>query len=204
MGHIRAFLALSFPPEVREHLNLLQQRLRPFLPPVSWVRSENIHVTLKFFGSITPALVEQLFEALRDIASQLSPFSLNIQGIGVFPHSRSPRVLWAGLTGSADRLIDLHEHIQITLEPLGFPVDEKPFHPHVTLARIKSDWGKVGKALTAGGFLESGEVVSSLVVDRMVLYRSELSSSGPRYEALWSISFGWSPEVSSQPKRLKL
>ena len=61
--------------------------------------------------------------------------------------------------------------------------------PHVTLARIKSDWGKVGKALTAGGYLDSREVVSALVVDEVVLYRSELSSAGPRYEVLWSLPF---------------
>lgn len=195
MGHIRAFLALPLPPEVREYLNILQQGLRPFLPPVSWIRPENIHVTVKFFGSIPPSLVDQLFEALRDLGSQVSPFLLNIQGLGVFPHSRSPRVLWAGLTGAVDRLINLHEHLQITLEPLGFPIEEKPFHPHVTLARIKSDWAKVGAALTTGGLLKSEEVVGSFVVDRMVLYRSETFSSGPRYETLWSISFGGSPEV---------
>ncbi|MDR4492984.1 MAG: RNA 2',3'-cyclic phosphodiesterase [Nitrospirales bacterium] len=195
MGHIRAFLALSLPPRVREDLNTLQQKIRPVLPPVNWVRPENVHVTLKFFGSITSDMVDQLFEALRGMSSLVSPFSLNIQGIGVFPHTRSPRVLWAGLTGSVDRLLELQERIQMVLEPLGFPVEEKSFHPHVTLARIKSDGGKVGRALTAGGVLESQEVVSVLMVDRMVLYRSEISSTGPRYKVLWSHPFVCSSEA---------
>lgn len=194
MGHMRAFLALSLPPEVCEDLRTVQQGLRLQLPQVSWVRPENIHVTVKFFGSIMPAVVDQLFEALRDLGSQVSPFSLNIQGVGVFPHSRSPRVLWAGLTGSVDRLIDLNEQVQLLLKPLGFPLEEKVFHPHVTLARIKSDWLKVGTALTAGDILESEKIVSSFRVDRMVLFRSELSSTGPRYEALWTIPFGCSFE----------
>lgn len=194
MGPVRAFLALSLPPDVREDLNIFQQGLRLQLPQVSWVRPENIHVTVKFFGPIMPAVVDQLFEALRDLGSQVSPFSLKIQGVGVFPHLRSPRVLWAGLTGSVDRLIALHGQIQLLLEPLGFPVEEKAFHPHVTLARIKSDWPKAGTALTTGGVLESEKVVSSFRVDRIELFRSELSSTGPRYDALWTIPFGCSSE----------
>lgn len=195
MGHIRAFLALSLSPEVRGHLQTLQLKLRSFLPPVNWVRPENIHVTVKFLGTIPAPMVDQLFEALRGLGAQVSPFPLNIQGIGVFPDTRRPRILWAGLTGSVDKLIELHEHIQIVLEPLGFPIEEQSFHPHVTLARIKSDWGKVGKALTAGAYLEYREIVSALVVDQLVLYRSELSSTGPRYEVLWSLPFTCSPKA---------
>mgnify|MGYP002624202542 CR=1 FL=1 len=189
MDHIRAFLALSLSPETRDHIHNLQQKLRPSLPPLNWVRPEHIHVTVRFLGTIPAQMVDQLFDALRGLCARIPPFMLNIQGIGVFPHTRSPKVLWAGLTGSVDRLIGLQEHVQIVLEPLGFPIEDKSFHPHVTLARIKSDWGKVGKALTAGGYLESRDVVSAMAVDHMVLYRSELSSSGPCYTVLWRLPF---------------
>lgn len=196
MSDIRAFLAIRFPPEVQQSLAKLQEGLRPLLPQLNWVRQENIHVTLKFFGYIPLAMVDQLHEALREVGPQITSFSLNIQGIGVFPHLRSPRVLWAGLTGSVDRLIDLHDQIQLLLEPFGFPIEEKPFHPHVTLARIKSHWREVGTALKAGGYLDSRAVVSKLSIDRLVLYRSELSSSGPCYEALWNVPLSRPPERS--------
>ena len=191
MSEVRAFLALRMPPEVQEHLSHLQQKLRPLLPPMSWVRPENIHVTLKFFGNILPAMVDALHEALRGIGPQTRPFSLKVQGMGVFPHLRAPRVFWIGLMAGAEgRLIELHDQMQILLEPLGFPIEEKPFHPHVTLARIKSDWDKVGTALKESGCLDSREVVSEWLVDRVVLYRSELSSSGSRYEPLWHVPLG--------------
>ena len=195
MGHIRAFLALSLSPQVRVHLHNLQQKLRSSLPPVNWVRPESIHVTVKFLGTIPAQMADQLLEALRGLSTEVSPFSLNIQGIGVFPDMRSPRVLWAGLTGPVDKLIELHKHIQLVLEPLGFPIEEKAFHPHVTLARIKWNWGRVGKALAAGGYLESREVVSTMVVNQVVLYRSELSSAGSRYEVLGRLPFIGSPEA---------
>ena len=194
MNEIRAFLALQLPGDIQGQLSQIQQMLRHQLPPVSWVRPGNIHVTLKFFGNILPALVDSLYEALGDIGSQTIPFWLNVQGIGVFPHLRAPRVIWAGLTGPVHKVIQLHDQIQILLEPLGFPLEEKPFHPHVTLARIKSDGKNVGKVLNERGCLDVENVVGEWLVDSMVLYRSELSSSGARYEALWRVPFKGRPE----------
>ena len=187
MSEIRAFLAIRVPAEVQASLANLQEKLRSHLPALNWVRPEHIHVTLKFFGSIPSARVDQIHEVIRDGGIQIAPFRLNVESIGVFPHLRSPKVLWAGLTGEVNKLLGLHDQVLVLLEPLGFPIEEKPFYPHVTLARIKSNWSKVGTALKDTGFLDAQEIVSDWVVDRVVLYKSELTPSGAHYTSLWSV-----------------
>ena len=99
MADIRAFLAMKPPSDVQASLANLQQSLRPFLPLVNWVPPENIHVTLKFLGNIPSEMVFQLHDLLKEVGPQRSVFMLAIQGLGVFPDLRSPKVLWAGLAG---------------------------------------------------------------------------------------------------------
>ena len=187
MADIRAFLAMKPPSDVQASLANLQQSLRPFLPLVNWVPPENIHVTLKFLGNIPSEMVFQLHDLLKEVGPQRSVFMLAIQGLGVFPDLRSPKVLWAGLAGSVERLIELHDQLHLLIEPLGFPLEDKAFHPHVTLARIKSHWREVGAALRERASIQSQEVVSEWLIDSFVLYRSELSSSGVHYDPLWTV-----------------
>jgi RNA 2',3'-cyclic 3'-phosphodiesterase len=189
MPGIRAFLALDLPEELREQLAGLQRKLSSNLPPVHWVRPELMHVTLKFFGQIDASMPDRLFGVLKEIGPLHSPMTFTVQGLGVFPHPANPRVLWVGLTGSLEALHDLVDHIGILIDPLGFPPDSSPFRPHLTLARIKSGGRAVGAGLLRGRYLQTPEPIGSFPVDRMVLYKSELLPSGPRYQALWEIPF---------------
>ncbi len=193
MPGIRAFLALDLPEELREQLAVLQQQLSANLPPVHWVRPDLMHLTLKFFGQIDHSMPERLLEVLKAIGSLHSPMTFTVQGLGVFPHPSNPRVLWAGLTGPLDMLHGLIDHIAILIDPLGFPPDSSPFRPHLTLARIKSGGRAVGAELLRGRYLQTAEPLGSFRVDRMVLYQSELLSSGPHYQALWEIPFVGGP-----------
>jgi RNA 2',3'-cyclic 3'-phosphodiesterase len=198
MPGMRAFLALDLPEEVREQLAGLQRTLSSTLPPVHWVRPDLMHVTLKFFGQMDPAMPDRLLEALQEIGSLHGPMTFTVQGLGVFPHPANPRVLWAGLTGPLEALHELIDHIGILIDPLGFPPDSSPFRPHLTLARIKSGGRAVGAELQRGRYLQTREPIGSFRVDRMVLYQSELWPSGPCYQALWEIPFLGAAE---DPKR---
>ena len=187
---IRVFLAIDLTPELRHQIARVQQELGLSLPGIRWVRPELIHLTLKFFGNVEPSEVDRLFQALQEIGPLQHVLNVAAEGIGVFPHLRTPRILWVGISDSGNALHDLQGHIQALVEPLGFPPEEKPYHPHLTIARIKSDWGRVGRSLSQKSLLDSSRRIGSLDADRMILFRSDLSPSGPDYQPLWEIPFG--------------
>ncbi len=167
----------------------LQHQLRNFLPNVNWVRPESIHLTLKFLGNVDAGMVEQVLTALETIRQSQPPFTLEIQGLGVFPHLRRPRILWIGCTGDIPALVNLVSEIEGVLNLLGFPREEKPYYPHLTLARIKHDNSQVGGVLTHSGLLEQSQNFGTLCVDRVTFFRSDVSQFGAVYRALGTVAF---------------
>ena len=151
---LRVFLAVELSSDLSQKVAELQQQLRATLPTVNWVRPGAIHLTLKFLGYVAPAMVEQLLTAIEPIRKSQTSIMLEIQDLGVFPHIRCPRILWIGCTGDLPSLLNLVSQIEGAMEPLGFPLEEKAYHPHLTLARIKHDNSKVGSVLAHLGLLE--------------------------------------------------
>ncbi len=193
---IRVFLAVELSSDVREKLFSLQQQLKTTLPPINWVRPESIHLTLKFLGYVDSSLVSQLLSVLEPIGEKHPPFSVDVQGLGVFPQVKHPRIFWVGLTGHTQALQDLVFEIDVVLESLGFPPEEKNYHPHLTLARIKRENAEVGSALIQTRALESDQHLGTLIVDRFTLFQSDLDSSGARYTSLWTVPFSEIPSGS--------
>ena len=193
---IRVFLAIELSSGIRENLFSLQQQLKTTLPPINWVRPESIHLTLRFLGYVDPSLVSQLLSALEPIGKKQDPFSIEVQGLGVFPQVKHPRIFWVGFTGNTQALQELVLEIEAALEPLGFPPEEKAYHPHLTLARIKRENAKVGSALIQTRALESDQHLGALIVDRFTLFQSDLDSSGARYTPLWTVQFSEKPPGS--------
>ena len=186
---IRVFLAVELSSNIQEKLFALQQQLKEILPPINWVRPESIHLTLKFLGYVEPSVVSQLLSALEPIGEKHEPFSVDVQGLGVFPQVKHPRIFWVGLTGNTQALHDLEFEIEAALEPLGFPPEEKTYHPHLTLARIKRENAKIGSALMESGVLESDQYLGTLTIDRFTLFQSDLDSSGATYTPLGTVVF---------------
>lgn len=180
---IRAFLALDHPEEIRRGLVRVQEKLRRSLyGEIRWVRPEGIHLTLKFLGDVPESGIAAIAAAVSGAAAGVAPFSLAVGGPGVFPDPRRPRVLWLGLTGETERLARFQRGIDRALESLGFAAEERPFQPHLTLARIKSAQGLSGlqalldkrESLALGGYRAAG----------LSLYRSELTPHGAIYTPL--------------------
>lgn len=186
---IRAFLAIDLSVVIRQALAQLQTELRGKLPKVTWVRPESIHLTLKFLGYIEVSMVDQLRDALEPLGKGQSSFTINVQGLGVFPSVQKPRILWVGIIGEIQLLLNLLLQIEVALEPLGFVPEERPYHPHLTLARIKHESTKVGSALNQAGVLEENQYLGQLEIDRLTLFQSDLDSSGARYTSLWTVPF---------------
>jgi len=184
---LRVFLAVELSRNLCEKVAELQQELRVTLPTINWVRPESIHLTLKFLGYVAPAMVEQLLTAIEPIRKSQTSIMLEIQDLGVFPHIRCPRILWIGCTGDLPSLLNLVSQIEGAMEPLGFPLEEKAYHPHLTLARIKHDNSKVGSVLAHLGLLEQPRNLGPLLIDRITLFRSDLSPNGAEYTSLWTV-----------------
>jgi 2'-5' RNA ligase len=139
---VRAFLALELSPEIKTALSDLLRKLKRLAPPsIGWVSEEGMHLTLKFLGEIDDGLAARVARSLRDVAAGTEGFPLTVHGTGRFPEGpRPPRVLWAGVAESPG-LMDFQARLESALAALGLPPEERPFHPHLTLGRVRSSGG---------------------------------------------------------------
>jgi len=176
---IRAFIAIKLPPEVRSSVEQVQRDLKSAIRPglVRWTPVEQIHLTLKFLGNIPDESVPELDAALRRACARVVPFELCASGLGCFPDSKRPRVLWVGLGGALDKLQELQKAIVIETERWGEPED-RPFHPHLTLGRTKSTRPRELQALGAEVKTATAADLGSWRVARVGLMKSELLQEG--------------------------
>jgi len=189
MQKIRSFIAIELTAEVRESLSSLMDRLKPERhPQVKWVAADSVHLTLKFLGNIYPDQVAGITQAISSAARGVSPFELKVDGLGAFPNSQQPRVIWVSVTGDTRKLKLLHREIDGALSYLGFPREKRAFTPHLTLGRMKDqassrDKANIGKLVTATEFAGG----AAMQVKEISLMQSTLTPSGPIYSRLESI-----------------
>jgi len=167
-------------PTVRNKLAKAQALLVQTGADVKLVESENIHVTMRFLGDVTPTMVDKVFEEMRKI--QFTPFTVQLKGIGVFPSLSYPRVVWAGIIEGADQLRDIFSQIEPRLRALGFAPDSKGFSPHLTIARVRSGRNKAQLA----DFVKenAGCDFGTIKAECLRLKQSVLSPKGPAYSTL--------------------
>jgi len=180
---IRSFLALDPPEEVLREIGAVQGRLRKLVDgDVRWVRPEGIHLTLKFFGDISGGDIENIAAVVEKAAAGERTFTLAVVGAGVFPDPHRPRVLWLGMDGDVERLVAFQKGLERSLRQIGFPPEERPFRPHLTLGRIKTSRGLMGLARV----LEKAEeyAAGSFVASGLSLMQSELTPQGAVYTRL--------------------
>jgi len=185
---IRAFLAIDLPASLRPVLSQAQEELKKSGADVKWVPVGNIHITLKFFGNITDGQVADISESVAAIAANQEAFSLTVTAAGAFPSPKSPRVVWLGIGGDLDALRDFHRRLERALVTLGFPPEDRPFAPHLTLGRVKSPSGRA--ALTRCLVQLPIPSPTPFQVGEIVLFRSTLSPKGATYLPLKIIPLG--------------
>jgi len=177
---MRAFIAVDLPPEIKADLSGLIRKLKRIAPPaISWAREEGMHVTLKFLGEIEEETAAGIGRAMTIVAGKAKGFAVAVRGAGMFPPPpRPPRVVWIGLEDSPP-LMTLQAGLEAALETLGFPREQRPFHPHLTLGRIKAPGG-LGAVLDA---IRKTENVrwGEMNVGELVLFRSVLRPAGAEY-----------------------
>lgn len=185
---IRAFLAINLPAAYHAPLTELLQALQRSRADVKWVPVANIHLTLKFFGSITPAQKEAIVAALQPVAAASAGFILQGEQVGGFPNLKNPRVIWLGLGGQVAQLHSLYNAVVQALVPLGFPPEDRPFTPHLTLGRVRSGQGR--QALQQALQELTLPPLPAFQVQELVLYQSTLRPQGAVYTPLTKLALG--------------
>lgn len=149
-----------------------------------WVQGEQLHLTLRFFADLPPALGDAVAGAAAAACASAAPFDLEVRGLGRFPAHGPLRVIWAGLGAGREPLVALAAALGRELEARGFPVEERPFAPHLTLARARDPRGSKENARAVAAFAPSVGSLGTQRVDALVLYRSDLGTGPPVHTPL--------------------
>lgn len=181
-GPGRLFFAARVSPAQEMAAAVMSDRLAELWPEaerlIAWVAPENYHVTLKFLGAVPQVRVASIVDAARLAIAAEAPFRLSLSGLGAFPPSGSPRVLWVGIAPGGLELARLASRIDDALEPMGFAREERVFHPHLTLARVRS-------RVELGPLPEIAPVEEAPHTVRTIeLMESSAGPSGNRYRVL--------------------
>lgn len=185
---IRAFIAVSVPESILHGCREISDRLRELNLKGRFAKTRSIHLTLQFLGNIAEEKVAQIENVLQESARQAMPFSLEVGKLGVFPNLSRPRVLWIGVH-PVDILSDLQGKLQQRLELLGFPGQDRPFHPHLTLLRFKSRKNLSALIENVEG-KGADEQAGVFKVEEVHLYQSILKPDGAEYRKLVTAKLG--------------
>ena len=191
---MRIFIGIDLDPEVRARIERFLEGVEGFAPEARWMRPESLHITVKFIGEQPPERVEAITERLRRLES--SAFEIRAGGYGFFPTAKAPRVFWIGIH-AGQQLAELAGSIDIATAELGVPREDRPYSPHLTLARAgagrrssspkwrngdgpNATFAVLEKRLAAMGELDFG----TMTANEFILYQSQLSPAGSRYTKL--------------------
>ena len=177
--NIRTFIAVEVTPAIRTRLVAMQRELASAAQEVKWVEEENLHVTLKFLGQVDEREVHTVCRLVQEAVAGQAPFDMTVAGIGAFPNENRPRVIWAGVTAGGPELIRIHGDLEPVLRAEGYPREDRPYTPHITLGRIRQikPNPQLAAALQQHQAWEGGH----RQVREVLVMASELSSDGPHY-----------------------
>jgi 2'-5' RNA ligase len=188
MGLLRAFLASELPPPLQDAIQTATTSLRQTLGDelIRWVPIRNIHLTLKFLGDVSPSSLDLIEQMLATEAAQVPCFEVQIEGLGAYPNSRRPRVLWVGLSAPAS-LVALQHAIEAASARLGFESEDREYSPHLTIGRVRQDISSTEQHKIRAA-LESTLIgnLGSARVDAVHLFKSDLQRTGSIYTKLFT------------------
>jgi len=187
MTTIRVFIAIDLPDWLRDRLAQLQDELEVECPPgvMRWVRPEGIHLTLKFLGEVPTAQLPDIQVGLARAAATVAPFTFRAERLGCFPDTRRPNNVWVGVHEPTGALQRLQQAIEAHIAPLGYPPENRPFRPHLTL-------GRASRHARPAELRQFGELIArkplnplgTVEVNGVSLMKSDLRPDGAIYTRL--------------------
>jgi len=148
---------------------------------VRWANPQQMHLTLKFFGSVPESQIPDIARHLQECAGCTAPFRFVLRGTGIFGSRYQPRVLWAGTSEDAP-LRQLGEAVLAAATAAGFPRERLPFVPHLTLARIARSPSR--KILQNFMNLHHDAYLQEVDTPALYLYESRLHTTGAEHLVL--------------------
>jgi RNA 2',3'-cyclic 3'-phosphodiesterase len=198
MTHYRCFIAIRLNAEIQAALQSLQDSLRDRLPGLRWVKPANAHITLKFLGDVAENRLHEISSILQQACSGMEETRLELQGLGIFPLPKSPRVLWVGLAGDIHKLQAVVQRLGEQLCKAGWHADIQNWTAHITLARFPNTRHQPkSKNAIRHDRLQARDDVNhilddyadrkfgSLAVVSVDLMASVLQPAGPEYQPLF-------------------
>ncbi|MEK6598961.1 MAG: RNA 2',3'-cyclic phosphodiesterase [Deltaproteobacteria bacterium] len=173
---IRTFIAIELPAKIIDGLKEIQDELKDGTNKVTWVKPENIHLTIKFLGDIEADKIDSIVGLLEGAAAKSRSFDISAKGVGCFPTIDNPRVLWVGIEEGNVNMAALYNNIEDALSAIGFAKEERPFKPHLTLGRIKFLKDKKGLKERIERFKDI--TLGQYMVDSICLFQSRLTPEG--------------------------
>ncbi len=182
MANLRLFIAIKLPAEIRHSIERLQAAAKIFPAKITWVKAENMHLTLKFLGDTEETLVPRIASQLELIVPSVKPFEVTIGGTGAFPNFARPRVFWVGTLLGGEKLVKLAAAVDQRMSELGFEPEKRNFSAHLTIGRVREITGieSVVSVLQDNRNFEAGRFTAS----EIHLIQSRLTPAGPIYSTL--------------------
>ena len=182
MAPIRTFIAIKIPQDILTQIAVLLSGLKTLGGRITWVKPENMHLTLKFLGKTDPVQVKNISEKLSQLVLSFNRFEIKFKGLGAFPNFRRPKIFWIGTVGDNSTLIQLANKIDRQMSEFGFKPENRRFSAHLTIGRVRDQGGiepiinllQKEENFTAGEF----------IVKQVFFIKSELTQQGPIYTTL--------------------
>src|SRR6266705_574646 len=183
-NQIRSFVSIDLDDEqILSKVESIMSSLSALGGDLKPVERENIHLTLKFLGNVSPAKLAEVKSALAEVKFQ--PFALEIKGAGAFPSLKRMNVIWVGVGEGWSQVELIYEQTEKLLHQLGFSRETRDFSPHITVARVKSGRKRDEIAAFLGHLTD--ESFGTFNVQSVRLKQSVLSPSGPKYSTLFEV-----------------
>jgi 2'-5' RNA ligase len=187
--NLRSFIAVEIPAEIQRTILRDTASLQKILvkPLVRWVEAQNLHLTLKFLGDVSPEALEQLNGALKVGLIDQRSFNMSVAGLGVFPNPQRPRIIWVGLEAPS-ALSALQHSVEAIATRMGYLPEEHPFSPHLTL-------GRVGQSVTQADRMKISAAIQTMSVgnlgmvhvEAVCIFKSDLRPEGSVYTPLYTL-----------------
>jgi len=181
---VRSFISIDLEDQqILSRITSILSSLQSLGGDLKPVERENIHLTLKFLGNVPTPRLSEVKSSLQQLIFPL--FTAEIKGAGAFPNLNHMNVIWVGVEEGWSQVEQIYEQVEKLLSVLGFRRENRPFSPHITIARVRS--GR--KRDEIANFLRhlGNESFGTITVDKVRLKQSILSSSGPKYSTLLEV-----------------
>lgn len=181
---MRIFTAVDLEQGIKERIGCFVDELKQAHEPVKWVETQNIHITLYFFGEVDTDSVVLLEEIIQESVDGVAGFRIAVRGVSAFPSLERPRVIWVGVENPDGELIRIYRSIHKSIQERGELKrmrENKEYTPHITVGRVKARWS----TRSVQKLRECQDVsFGSFEIGSVALYHSKLTPKGPIYEKL--------------------